>query len=183
MNPSPTAPALAEVLEASRRRLAEGGRPVLSVSSVDEAVAPLGEPGSYDAAWLSLPSTRELDVPDLGRRLAVVLRPGAPLVCSFPTGWPLPAVLTRVLRGTGDWTGPRDGDRLSSGGWRRAFGPEFSWHRTRALGLLIPSRPEGAWAERHALLLGALAAAEHVCGSWPVLRGLGERVLLEGVRR
>jgi hypothetical protein len=49
--------------------------------------------------------------------------------------------------------------------------------------VLLPSPPALSSAEERALLLGWLAAVEHVVGSWPILRGLGERTLLEGVRR
>jgi hypothetical protein len=72
---------------------------------------------------------------------------------------------------------------MSVADWRKAFGPEFSWHRVRAVGVLLPARPERSWAEDNALLLYGLGVMEHLFGSWPILRGLGDRAVLEGVRR
>lgn len=183
-------PTLSDALEACRRRLATNGRKVLVVTGAVDDASALGAPGSFDAAWIAPGSTRGLDVAALSRRVALSLRPSAPVACSIPGCWPLPALMEKALRGTGEWTSPRrarsegrEASCLSAPSWCEAFGPEFSWHRVRAVGVLLPSRPDTAWAERHALSLGLLAAAEHVCASWPVLRRLGGRLLLEGVRR
>ena len=119
--------------------------------------------------------------------MASVLRPGAEVVCSIPGCRPLPALLERALRGTGEVPWPRR-ERFLGGpapcstaaAWREAFGPSFAWRRTRAVGVLVPVAP--GWREEAALRLGWLAAAEHVVGSWPILRNLGARLLLEGVK-
>ena len=179
-----------EALEACRSRLARDGRKVLVVAGEIGEEAALETPGSFDAAWIAPGSTRGLDVAALGRRVAAALRPASPVACAIPGCWPLPAVLEKALRGTGEWAGPRraraegrEAPCLSASSWRRAFGPGFSWHHVRAVGVLLPLRPKAEWAERHALSLGVLAAAEHVIASWPLLRALGDRLLLEGIRR
>ena len=187
---SSSGPTLSDTLDACRRRLGEDGRNVLVVAGAIEEETPLETPGSFDAAWIAPGSTRGLDVAALGRRVGAALRPAAPVACSVPGCWPLPAVLAKALRGTGGWPEPRrarvegrGAPCLSASSWREAFGPDFAWHRVRAVGVLLPLRPEAEWAERHALSLGVLAAAEHVIASWPLLRTLGARLLLEGIRR
>ncbi len=182
-------PALTYALDACRRRLARGGKRVFVVSDDVYGLAALEE-RSFDAAWIAPSTVDGLDVAALGRRVAAALRSGAPVACSIPGCWPLPAVLERALRGTGELPRPRrarvegrGAPCISVSSWREAFGADFSWHHVRGVGVLLPLRPDAAWAERHALFLGVLAAAEHVGGSWPLLRALGERVLLEGVRR
>ena len=186
--PSSPGPVLTDALEECRRRLSANGRKVLVVTGGTDIGTALEAPGSFDAAWIAPSGNGALDVVALGRRVALALRPGAPVACSIPGCWPLPAVLERVLRGTGEWTEPRarEGSQapcLSVRSWQAAFGPDFSWHHVRAVGMLLPTRPETGWAERHALSLGLLAAVEHVCASWPFLRALGDRLLLEGARR
>jgi hypothetical protein len=187
---SPIKAALDFSLDETRRRWLETGKKVLVVTDTGGATLPAEEPGPCDAAWIAPDNLDEIDVADLGRWVASVLRPGAPVACSVPGCRPLPALLERALRGTGDLPRPGRG-RLTGGrapclsvsSWREAFGPEYSWHRVRAVGVLLPARPARAWAEERALLLGWLGAVEHVVGSWPILRGLGDRALLEGVRR
>ena len=183
-------PALTHALDACRRRLARDGRKVFVVSDDVDGRAELEQPRSFDAAWIAPHTVDGLDVAALGRRVATALQPGAPVACSIPGCWPLPAVLERALRGTGELPRPRrarvegrGAPCISASSWREAFGADFSWHHVRGVGVLLPLRPDAAWAERNALFLGVLAAAEHVSGSWPLLRALGERVLLEGVRR
>jgi hypothetical protein len=144
----------------------------------------------FDAAWVELESFEGVDVSALGRALARALRPGSPVGCVLPGAWALPAVLERALRGTGE--SPRDRRPRFDGGavrrvtpseWRRAFGPAFSWARRQALGVVLRGPSSGAWALRRPVLFAVLAAAEDVVGTWPVLRGLGDQIVLEGVRR
>jgi hypothetical protein len=63
------------------------------------------------------------------------------------------------------------------------LGPELVWHRTFALGVLIPGPEHAAWACRHPQAFGALAAVEGLVRAWPVLRSLGDHIVLEGRRR
>jgi hypothetical protein len=93
--------------------------------------------------------------------LADSLRPGAPVVLRLPR------------RRTG--RGQRE--------VREALGPGFAWRGTFALGLLVPSPLNSAWAERYPGPFGLLAAAEGMVRHWPLLRGRGRAVVLEAVRR
>jgi hypothetical protein len=64
-----------------------------------------------------------------------------------------------------------------------AFRDAFAWRRAFALGVLVPAPNHGAWAARHPMAFAALSALEAIVRGWPVLRGLGDHLVLEGVRR
>jgi hypothetical protein len=177
------------VLSERRRAIAPPGTRLLAVTTAAEAAAAPDVDGGFDAAWVAPDRVEEIDLPALGLRVARALRPGAPIVCVLPGVRPLPGVLARALLGLGTWSG-RLGTRVegtssaarpSALEWRRAFGEEFTWRPARAMGVLAPLG--AAWAQRRPLAFGLLAAAEHVVGGWPVLRALGELIVLEGVRR
>lgn len=183
-------PALDFSLEEARRRLGAPGKQILVVTGGGEVDGGGEASGPFDAAWIAPARLEGLDVGELGRRVAAILRPRAAVACVIPGCWPLPAVLERALLGVGDLPWPRrarvEGRPaccISAAAWREAFGSDFSWHRARGVGVLVPARSSGDRGERRALVLGLLAAAEHVIGSWPVVRALGDRILLEGVRR
>jgi hypothetical protein len=178
------------VLAERRRRLRSSAARLLVVSSGDEAAAVAGADASFDAAWVALATVEGVDVSALGRALARVLRPGSRVECVLPGAWALPAVLERALRGTGE--SPREWRaRFDEGAarpvtpseWRRAFGPAFCWARGRALGVVLPGPWSGAWAAHRPALFGLLAAADDVVGTWPMLRTLGDQILLQGARR
>jgi hypothetical protein len=183
-------PALDFRLEEARRRLGPPGARVLVLTGSREVDAADDVSGPFDAAWIAPAPLEGFDARGAGRRVAAALPSGAPVACVIPGCWPLPAVLERALLGEGDLPWPRRArleDRpvpcLSAAAWREAFGAEFSWHRTHGVGVLVPARSSGTHVERHALSMGLLAAVEHVVGGWPVFRDLGDRILLEGVRR
>jgi hypothetical protein len=183
-------PAMDYVLERARRRLELPGRRTLVLADDGAETAAGGGAGPFDAAWIAPVRLEGLDVARLGRVVSALLRPGAPLACVIPGCWPLCAILERALLGLGDLPSPRRAriegrppGCLSVAEWKAAFGPGFRWHRLRAVGVLAPARSSGIEVERHAFALGLLAAVEHVVGGWPIVRALGDRLLLEGVRR
>ena len=140
------------VLDGVRARLREAGPQILLVTGREGAAA-LRAATAGDSAWLELRSLDGLDVPELGRELARVLRPGAPVVCVAPSGVACRRGLERLVE----------------------------WRRARGFGILLPAGPD--WPRRHPLAFGLLAAVEHVVSGWLVLRGRGRFVLNEGVRR
>jgi hypothetical protein len=71
--------------------------------------------------------------------------------------------------------------RVGLRAFRRAFGSAIAWRRASAFGVLVPSA--AAWPRTHPLILGLLAAGEHVTRRWPGVRALGSWILHEGVRR
>jgi ubiquinone/menaquinone biosynthesis C-methylase UbiE len=65
---------------------------------------------------------------------------------------------------------------------RRSFEPFFTMSSIRAVGLFVPPSYLEAWAEQHLSALKSFEAMDRICGSWPLLRGIGDHVLLEFVR-
>jgi SAM-dependent methyltransferase len=62
---------------------------------------------------------------------------------------------------------------------RRAFSPWFELRAVRAVGLFVPPSYLERWAREHAGTISRLASAEWAVGHWPVLRFLGDHVLVE----
>lgn len=63
-----------------------------------------------------------------------------------------------------------------------AFAPRFRLTFRRAIGLFVPPSYMESWIARRPALLSRLQRLDEVCSAWPVLRGLGDHVLLEFVR-
>jgi SAM-dependent methyltransferase len=151
-----------------------------------------GLAGPFDGAYSDFGALNCVDLGGLGGRLAGALKPGAPVLFSFMGPSPLPAVLERALTGRGEARGrraPRVGGialpvlHPSLGQARRRLGPDFAWRRAFALGVLVPGPQHEAWVARHPMAFGLLAALEGLVRSWPVWRGLGDHLVLEGARR
>jgi SAM-dependent methyltransferase len=155
-----------------------------------EDVAALG--GPFDAAYSDFGVLNCADLSAVGRGLAQVLRPGAPVVVSVMGARPLPLGVERALTARGEARGRRPPHvgglpvavhHKGLHGLRHELGDAFTWRRCFALGVLVPGPDHGAWAARHPIAFGALAAVEGVVRGWPVLRALGDHLVLEGVRR
>jgi SAM-dependent methyltransferase len=148
--------------------------------------------GGFDGAYSDFGALNCAGLPAVGRALAAALRPGAPLLLSLLGPRPLPATVRRWLTAEGTPRGERDpvvGGRQIAVAYprpaqvREALGPEFTWHGGFALGVVLPAPDAAAWAEAHPQAFGMLAALEGLVRGTPVLRGLGDHVVLEGRRR
>jgi SAM-dependent methyltransferase len=155
-----------------------------------EDLAELG--GTFDGAFSDFGALNCADLGAVGRGLAAALRPGAPVLLSLIGPRPAPATLRRWLTGMGTPRGERDPvvggvpipvQYPTPAQARAALGPAFAWHGGFALGLLVPPPDAAAWAQSHPQTFGVLAALEGLAGGWPLLRGLGDHVVLEGRRR
>lgn len=62
---------------------------------------------------------------------------------------------------------------------RRAFSPWFRLHRVRAIGLFVPPSYVERWASAHPRILQKLENLDRSFAGWPMLRGIGDHVLLE----
>jgi len=62
---------------------------------------------------------------------------------------------------------------------KRAFSPWFQLLSVRAVGLFVPPSYIEFWAREHAGIISHLETADWAVGHWPVLRGLGDHVLLQ----
>ncbi len=152
------------VLETLRQELSARESSVLLIGDTEAAAGFRWRADTFDAAWIQLERPAAIEVRGLAGSVVQALRPGGRLVCVLHTG---------MSGGQ-----PR---RFAFSTWRRAFEPETVWKRSRALGTLVRSRARSSgW---HPLVLGLLAAAEEVVGSWPLVRAHGEWVIHEGVRR
>jgi 2-polyprenyl-3-methyl-5-hydroxy-6-metoxy-1,4-benzoquinol methylase len=62
---------------------------------------------------------------------------------------------------------------------RCAFAPWFRLRSFRAVGLFVPPSYVEPWARKHQSVLACLEAMDRVFAAWPILRGIGDHVLLE----
>jgi hypothetical protein len=175
--PDPVSLLFRHVLDERRRALFPPGLRVLEVKGGE--VAPAAADGPLDAAWAGPGALDGAPLASLGRRLALALRPGSPVLLCVGNARPLPVLLARALTGQGR----RPPASPSLREVREALGPAFEWRRASALGVFLPAPGEAAWAAANPQLFGLLAAAERLVRDWPVLRGLGTLAVLEGVRR
>ncbi len=159
LGPNPVTLVIRHVLEERARRLFPAGARVL-----DLANGAVETGAAFDAAYAGPGVLDDRDLGASGRALAAALRPGAP-------------VLLCLRRRRPDAPGP--GLREA----RARLGPDFVWHGAFALAVVMPGEPRQDWVRRHPQAFGALAALEGVVRRWPVLRGFGDYVALEGVRR
>jgi SAM-dependent methyltransferase len=60
----------------------------------------------------------------------------------------------------------------------RALSPWFRLLSSRAVGLLVPPSYLEFWASKHPRAISRMADVDRALGDWPVLRGLGDHLLL-----
>lgn len=178
-------------IDASPGMIAEAARRTpgltLRVLAADdpEGLAALGR---FDAALLDFGVVNCLDLPRAARGLGAALRPGAPLVLVTmprlnPT-WTLQALAARqprraLARLRAELDVPVEGGAvrtryLGSRAVMRAFSPWFALEERAALGLLLPP-PGTRWPPER---LARLASLEGRVRRWPLLRELGDHLLL-----
>jgi SAM-dependent methyltransferase len=146
----------------------------------------------FDGACSDMGALNCAELGAVGRGLAAALRPGAPLLVSLMGPWPLPVLVERALRGRGE-SRRRSRPRVagmpvpasypSSREVRDLFGPAFEWRSGCALGVLVPGPGHAGWAQRNPQAFGLLAALEGIVRRWPLVRELGDHLVLEGARR
>ena len=181
------------MVESTRTKALERGLPthaLLAEVGAAEDVGRLG--GPFDGAYSDFGALNCADLRRVGEGLAAVLRPGAPVLMSLMGPRPLPHALKRLLTGRGERRGSAD-PRVSGtavearypdvGEVQDLMGRAFVWRDVFALGLLLPDPSHEAWVREHPQVFGILAALEGSLRRWPVLRGWGDHVVLEGARR
>ena len=65
---------------------------------------------------------------------------------------------------------------------RRTFSPWFALQKRCAIGLFVPPSYVEPWMRRHEKLLARLEVLDQFCTHWPLLRHVGDHMLLEFVR-
>jgi SAM-dependent methyltransferase len=123
------------------------------------------EDGSFDGVLSGIGALEWGELPEVGRALAAVLRPDAPVALSLAA--PTPAAARYGAR--------QEAERL--------LGPEFAWSAGYGVGIFLPAPSRDGWAERHPQVFAALAGLESLVRDWPVMRDLGAHLVLVGVRR
>jgi len=64
----------------------------------------------------------------------------------------------------------------------RSFSPWFQLKSQCTVGLFVPPSYAEKWMSKREKALARLGWLDHVCGDWPILRSLGDHMLLEFVR-
>ena len=155
-----------------------------------EDVAGAGE--GFDGAYSDFGALNCADLGALGAGLARALRPGAPVLLSLMGRWPLPEIAERALTGRGVARGrsapqiaglPVRVEYPTPAEARARLGPAFEWSGGFALGVLVPGPGHAPWVSRNPQAFGFLAMLEGFVRGLPVLRELGDHVVLEGRRR
>jgi SAM-dependent methyltransferase len=176
------------MVEIARAKALERGIPA-SLLSVEVRAAEdvAGIDGPFDGAYSNFGALNCGDLAAVGRGLARVLEKGAPVLLSWMGPRPLPGVLRHgALRGRNR---PRVGGVPLAVRYptlrevRYLMGPDFVWRDSFGLGVMMPAPEFPAWPVRHPGLLGVLAGLESVVRRWPLLRGLGDHLVIEGARR
>ena len=180
-------PAMVEIARAkARERKVPSTLLSVEVRSAEDVA---GIDGPFDGAYSNFGALNCGDLAAVGRGLARVLKAGAPVLLSWMGPRPLPGVLRYGPRAL------RSGNRPHVGGVplsvrypslrevRDLIGPDFVWRDSFGLGVMVPAPEFPAWPVRHPGLLGLLAGLESVVRRWPVLRGLGDHLVIEGARR
>jgi SAM-dependent methyltransferase len=149
-------------------------------------------PATYDAAYSNFGALNCADLERVGTGLGRTLRPGGPVMLCLFGRRPLPAMLERGLTGRGE-ARPRSHPRVGGiavavsyptrGQVVSLLGPAFEWRKAWALGVVVPGPGHADWAYRHPQAFGVLAAVESLLRAWPLLRDLGDHLVLEGRRR
>ena len=121
--------------------------------------------GSFDGCFVAPGALAGVSLVALGPPLAAVLREGAPLLVSVPA--PRPATA-------------RIGARRRA---QRMLGPHFRWRRGFGIGVVLPSGTTPAWAAAWPQAFAIGAIAERLARHAPLLRDLGDHLVLDGARR
>lgn len=178
------------MVERARALCAGEGRAVRFEVLPAERADELGT--GFDGAYSNFGALNCADRPAVGRALSRALRPGAPVVFVLVGAHPLPATLRHALTARDDLrprreptVGGRPVDATYPGlaALRTSFGPGLTWTHASALGVLVPPPDAAGWVSAHPQAYGLLALLERAVRGWPLLRALGDHVVLEGVRR
>jgi SAM-dependent methyltransferase len=182
------------MLDLARAKAAERGLGDERVRFEHRAAEDVAGAGSgFDGVYSGFGALNCADLAAVAAGLEAALRPGAAVLLSLMAPRPLPALLEQALTGRGEL--PRGLCHPLVGGTplpvsypglrevKRGFGPSFAWTGAFALGVLIPGPGHAGWASRHPQCFGLLAALESLVRRWPILRALGDHMVVEGVRR
>jgi ubiquinone/menaquinone biosynthesis C-methylase UbiE len=132
-------------------------------------------------------------IPDVAASLGKLLQPGGVAILCVSTRFCLWELLWFLLRGK-----PRKAVRRILGSamasihestvpifyptvkeWSRSVAPHFRLRSVRAVGLFVPPSYAETWASTHRRAVSLLEQLDRALGAWPVLRSVGDHILLE----
>jgi SAM-dependent methyltransferase len=136
------------------------------------------------------------DLQPVARNLAALVRPGGRVlicmwsrICLTEILWFLArGKVTRAFRRLPGKATARLGDAAITVSYptisrlRKAFAPWFRLETRRAVGLFVPPSYVEAWARKNTNALSQLEKLDRMFAAWPLLRDIGDHVLLEFVR-
>lgn len=191
-----TSPLMLEVAARRTQRELPGADVTFhQISNEDLDALPPQQP--FDGAYSNFSGLNCVkDLRPIARNLATCVRSGGRVLlclwsrlCVWEIGWYLLHGQTRkAFRRLSGKTMARLGSNTISvsyptiGDLKRAFSPWFSLDRRCAIGLFVPPSYVEEWAGKHEATLGHLEQMDSLLTRWPVLRDLGDHVLLEFTR-
>lgn len=129
---------------------------------------------------------------DVAREIALRVKPGAPLLLCLSTRYCLWEIIYFLLRGNPSkavrrWKGSTQASigscefsvyypTLSQ--LRRTFAPNFRVRSVRGVGITVPPSYLETWVLRHPVLHSSLKKIDSIVRTWPVVRTVGDHMLL-----
>ena len=188
-----------EMIEVARRRNLGEGRianlTYLQLANEDLDWLPAKE--VFDGAFSNFSGLNcVFDLAPVARNLANLVRPGGRVLLCVWGRFCVAEMLWYLLHGQkqkafrrfSDVVAARLGELTISVTYhrlreiRRSFSPWFQLKTQRAVGLFVPPSYTEQWMGQHKKMFAQMEWLDLVCGEWPVLRDLGDHVLLEFVR-
>jgi SAM-dependent methyltransferase len=158
-----------------------------------EHLSRLQPPRTFDGVFSNFSGLNCVaDLRETAQQLALLLAPGAPLLICLSTRFCLFEIVWFILRGQFRKALRRTSGRAVAyvGGFpvalqyptvrelRRLFSPWFSLRSCTGVGISVPPSFAEKWACGHPRILNSLRAIDRRICRWPVLRAIGDHVLL-----
>jgi ubiquinone/menaquinone biosynthesis C-methylase UbiE len=189
-----------EMIAVAKRKIREKGVESLVqplVMRAEELCTLRGE--LFDGAFSNFgPLNCVENLADFGRDMARVLKPGASALLCWMNPFCLWEIAWYLSQGNKDKAFRRSRRdtvtaRVADGAYvqlhypsasvvARTFAPQFQVKSIKAIGLTVPPSYVEAWALRHSRLIQVCVLADKLVARCPVLRGLGDHVLVRFVR-
>jgi SAM-dependent methyltransferase len=189
-------PAMIEVAE-SYSVLAERAGSIEYRQLANEKLFRLSPKVPFDGAFSNFSGLNCVaDLQPVARNLAALVRPGGHVlicvwsrICLAEILWFLSrGKVTQALRRIPGKATARLGDSTIAVSYptishlRRTFAPWFRLKSRRAVGLFVPPSYVESWASKNTSTLARLERLDRILAAWPILRDIGDHVLLEFVR-
>ena len=185
--------AMIEVASARAQREA-GGANITFRQIANEDLSRLSRTRSFDGAYSNFAGLNCLaDLRPVAQNLGALVKPGGRVLICLWSRVCLGEFLWYLLHGQANKAIRRFSGKATArigeltitvsypavGDLRRLFAPWFALERRSAVGLFVPPSYLEAWARKHETALRYLENLDGVFASWPILRDVGDHVLLE----